>query len=342
MKRWWHRYLRLPHELRDLGIIGLNHRNASLVLPLNPRRLYDRVDNKITTKKLAAARGIAIPETYGVVRTPSDVRRIGQIIGNHDSFVIKPTRGSGGKGVLVICQRENDLYLKGSGVALNITDIKYHLQNIIAGLFSLGGKRDTALIEARVDSSSVVTNLSYQGAPDIRIVILHGYPLMAMLRASTKQSDGRSNLHQGALGIGIDIATGVTTQAIRHGRPITHHPDLKTPLIGVELPNWHDTLKMAVTCHEMCGLGYLGVDLMLDASHQPIMIEINARPGLAIQLANGRGIYPRAEKIRARQRAFPDDSLDEKLAFSQKNFASPNPMILSSDHGHDRNPQPAS
>ena len=321
MKPWWHRYLRLPSELREMGVVGINMRNASLVLPNNPRRLYDLVDNKIRTKKLAEDRGLSVPETYAIVHSPHDIHRFAKTLGERDSFVIKPARGSGGKGVLVISGREDGAFIKPSGARLSLVEVKHHLQNILAGLFSLGGKRDYALVEYRVQAARVMTEISFQGAPDIRVVMLHGYPLMAMMRAATRESDGRSNLHQGAIGIGIDIAGGRTIRAVHHGRLIERHPDLKIPLVDLQIPEWEKILDIAVTCHEMTGLGYLGVDLMIDEEKGPLMIEVNARPGLAIQLANGVGLLKRVGPVRERHRQVPDEERAGKIAFSRKNFA---------------------
>jgi alpha-L-glutamate ligase-like protein len=321
MRRWWHRFLKTPGELRRLGVVGINMRNAEFILPNNPRRLYDLVDNKVRTKKLAESYGIAVPETYGVIRHPKDIRRFHETYGDCDSFVVKPARGSGGKGILVVSGREDGVFLKPSGARMSRDDIRFHLQNIIAGLFSLGGKRDQALVEYRVKAAAAMTALSFQGAPDIRVVLYRGYPVMAMLRASTRESDGRSNLHQGAIGIGIDIATGRTLRAVHHGRPIERHPDLKVALLGIPVPQWPQILAIASTCQTMTGLGYLGVDLMIDEDLGPLMIEVNARPGLAIQLANGVGLLKRLRPIEARARQHPGDSPEEKISFSQQVFA---------------------
>lgn len=318
--RWWHRWLRTPQELKELGVVGINMRNARYLLPNNPRRLYDLVDNKLRTKALAEAEGMTVAETYGVVLTPHDAKMIGRILEGRDAFVIKPTRGSGGKGIMVIDKKVGDYFIKPSGAEVTLEDVKNHVSNILAGLFSLGGKRDFGLIEYRVQPAKLLTDMSFQGAPDIRVVMLHGYPVMAMLRASTKESDGRSNLHQGALGIGIDIATGVTVRAIHHGRPVTHHPDLGIGLIGVQIPQWDVILQMSVTCQAMTGLGYLGVDIMIDENLGPLMIEVNARPGLAIQMANGIGLLKRLEPIVAEHRRKPGADLPAKIAFSKKNF----------------------
>jgi len=318
--KWWHRWFRTPAELRELGVVGINMRNARFLLPNNPRRLYDLVDNKLRTKALAEAEGMSVAETYGVLRTPHDANIVEKILAGRDAFVIKPTRGSGGKGIMVIDKRSGKNFVKPSGAEVTPADLKNHVSNILAGLYSLGGKRDFALIEYRVQPARLLTALSFQGAPDIRVVMLHGYPVMAMLRASTKESDGRSNLHQGALGIGIDIATGMSVRAIHHGRPLTHHPDLGVHLIGVQLPEWDTILSMAVTCHEMTGLGYLGVDIMMDETKGPLMIEVNARPGLAIQMANGIGLLKRLEPVVEQHRRRPGADLATKIAFSKKHF----------------------
>lgn len=318
--KWWHRWMRTPSELRAMGVVGINMRNARYLLPNNPRRLYRLVDDKLQTKALAEANGMTVPKTYGLIRSPMDISRLESLLESQESFVIKPARGSGGKGVLVVDGRRDGRYIKPSGVELGGSELKHHASNILAGLFSLGGNRDTALIEYRVRPSPVMTRISYQGAPDIRVVMLHGYPVMAMLRAATQESDGRANLHQGALGIGIDLASGRTIRAVHYGKQMTHHPDTGVPLIGIEIPGWDKIMNMAVTCQEMTGLGYLGVDLMIDQSLGPMMIEINARPGLAIQMANGVGLMKRLEPAQARHLSHPNATHEEKLAFSRDQF----------------------
>ncbi|MEY4243253.1 MAG: hypothetical protein RLZZ245_838 [Verrucomicrobiota bacterium] len=318
--RWWHRWLLMPRELRQLGVVGINMRNARFLLPNNPRRLYGLVDDKLQTKALAEAEGLSVPQTYAVIRSPHDALRLDQILADQAAFVIKPARGSGGKGVLVIDGRDGAHYVKASGALLSGAEVRHHVSNILAGLFSLGGQRDCALVEYRVRPAKLLTDISYQGAPDIRIVLFHGYPVMAMLRAATLESDGRANLHQGALGIGIDLRSGRTICAVHHGKSVTRHPDLDIGLIGIQMPEWDRILDIAVTCQEMTGLGYLGVDLMIDETLGPLMIEVNARPGLAIQQANGMGLLRRLEPIAAQHRKCPAAGHFERIQFSQLHF----------------------
>lgn len=320
--KWWHRWLLTPRELRERGVVGINMRNARYLLPNNPRRLYRLVDDKLQTKALAERKGLSVPETYAVIRSPRDAAKLEKTLAGHEAFVIKPACGSGGKGVLVIDGRdEQGRFLKPSGAALTLDEVRHHVANILAGLFSLSGQRDCALAEYRVRPAKVLTDISYQGAPDIRIVMLYGYPVMAMLRAATRESDGRANLHQGALGIGIDLATGKTVRAVHHGRPLVMHPDLDVDLIGIQMPQWDKILDIAVTCQEMTGLGYLGVDLMIDETLGPLMIEVNARPGLAIQMANGVGLLRRLEPVVKQHARHPGFGHPEKIAFSRSHFA---------------------
>ena len=147
-----------------------------------------------------------------------------------------------------------------------------------------------------------VANYSFQGVPDIRIVVFQGYPVMAMLRLAARASDGKANLHQGAVGVGLDIATGRGLNAVQYNRPVLLHPDNGLALENLVIEDWETMLIMASHCYEATGLGYMGVDLVVDAQQGPLLLELNARPGLATQMANGRGLRPRLQKVEALRR----------------------------------------
>jgi alpha-L-glutamate ligase-like protein len=317
-EKWWHRWCLTPGELNRLGVVGINARNGRYLLPNNSRKFYRTVDDKVMSKKLAIEMEIPVPELYGTIDSPGGLKNIGKLVEGKEAFVIKPARGSGGKGVLVIQGRSGDAFLKGSGSSLSMEEIRFHISNILGGLFSLGGQRDVAMVEQYIACADEVMAMSYRGAPDVRVVMLHGYPVMAMLRVATKESDGRANLHQGAIGIGIDLETGVSHHAVCHGQPIEIHPDLGTPLLGQQIPDWETVLKLAGLCYEMTHLGYLGADIMIGKEAGPMIIEVNARPGLAIQLANGEGLRDRFqlvhdEALRMQRTA----SLEERIDFSR-------------------------
>lgn len=148
------------------------------------------------------------------------------------------------------------------------------------------------MVENLIQFDDVFDGFSYEGVPDIRVIVFKGYPVMAMMRLSTTASDGKANLHQGAVGVGIDIATGKALRAVQFNRPIEHHPDTGRLLNELVVPHWELLLTLAASAWEMTGLGYLGTDMVLDKVQGPMVLELNARPGLAIQIANGCGLLP--------------------------------------------------
>src|SRR5262249_17012978 len=162
---------------------------------------------------------------------------------------------------------------------------------------SLGGQPDRAIVQQRVRLHPAFAAVAYQGIPDIRIILYRNEPAMAMLRLPTKASNGRANLHQGGLGVGIELASGITHHAIQSNCSIDCHPDTGMPVLSLKVPYWREVLDMARRVAEAVGLGYLGVDIVIDADQGPMLLEANARPGLAIQLANGRGLLPRLRAI---------------------------------------------
>jgi len=293
---WWKTW----KELEAKGIMGINRRNADYVLKYNKRSLYPVVDDKIITKQRAIQAGIHVPEMYGVISTEKEIDKLDEIIGGRSDFVIKPAQGAGGDGILVIADRFEDRYRTISGRIISHSEIEHQISSILTGLYSLGGHRDRALIEYRVTPDQIFKSISYEGVPDIRIIVLMGYPVMAMLRLPTRQSGGKANLHQGAIGVGVDLATGITLKGTWLNSIITKHPDTTNAVDGVQLPNWDGFMKLAAECYELCGLGYIGVDMVLDQEKGPLILELNARPGLNIQIANDCGLTHRTQAVEAR------------------------------------------
>ena len=153
-----------------------------------------------------------------------------------------------------------------------------------------------------------------------RVVFL-GVPVMAMIRLPTRQSDGKANLHQGAIGVGIDLPTGTTRRGVFGTEVVREHPDTEHPLVGLSIPHWDDLLEMSARCCDLSGLGYIGVDFVLDRDRGPMILELNARPGLAIQIANGNGLLHRLRQVEALRDGpgLPATSA-ERAAFARTEF----------------------
>jgi alpha-L-glutamate ligase-like protein len=281
-------------------VLGLNERNADYIMRLNPRRLYPRVDNKVLTKKLAIEAGMPVPELYGVIANQGEVRRFSDIVADRESFVVKPARGSGGDGIIVLVgrsKRKRDSYRYASGLLVSGAEIEHHISNIVGGQYSLAGNPDTALIEYCVHFDPLFADVSYQGVPDIRVIVYRGYPVMSMVRLPTRTSDGKANLHQGAVGAGIDLSTGRTLRGVLGNDVVDEHPDTGALISGLYIPKWDFILQSSARSSEVTGLGYLGVDMVIDKDLGALILEMNARPGLNIQIANGCGLAHRIRRI---------------------------------------------
>jgi alpha-L-glutamate ligase-like protein len=308
----FHNYVR-PEALRAKGILGMNARNYDVIAHHNQRRLYPLVDDKAQTKKLASAIGISTPHLIGMIEHQYEVKNFVSLIQGWTQFVIKPAHGSGGKGVLVIKEWHDDVFITASNKKLSFNEIYQHISNVLSGLFSLGGQYDVALLEEMVNFSDIFKDFSYQGVPDVRVIVYKGFPIMSMMRLATAESGGRANLHQGAVGVGIDIRTGKTLRAVMHNLPISKHPDTGADLLKLEVPFWREHLMIGAKAFEMTGLGYLGADIVLDKKFGPMMLELNARPGLAIQIANGRGLKEVIDRV---DRTYPNNlTAEERVDF---------------------------
>jgi alpha-L-glutamate ligase-related protein len=303
-----------------MGILGMNRRNISYISAYNPRYLMPLVDDKLKTKQLALEHDVPVPEMIGVVDSQPAIKNVELLLRGQKSFCIKPAKGSGGKGILVIIRVEEGRYYRSNGQPIELPDIQRHLSNILAGLFSLGGAMDVAIVEGLIVVDPFLAEYSYEGVPDIRLIVFRGVPVMSMMRLSCAVSQGKANLHQGAVGVGIDVGSGRAVNAVQRDHRVSHHPDTGCDLMRLAVPRWQELLELGCACSDMTGLGYLGVDLVLDANQGPVLLELNARPGLSIQIANHAGLLPRLreiEKLKNPARM----SVRQRIDFARRHFS---------------------
>ena len=123
-------------------ILGMNARNLSYIKPYNYRKWVKLVDNKIKFKKVLQQNNIPTPKLLASIRSYEKLN-------NFDynklpkSFVLKPTSGFGGEGIVVIFgehkKRTADgerQWVKTKGVKLSETMIHNHISNILDGTYS--------------------------------------------------------------------------------------------------------------------------------------------------------------------------------------------------------------
>lgn len=278
-------------------ILGINARRFAR--PLLSRKSLNIADNKLLAKKVLKKAKLPILETYKILKNNSEVESFDYTT-LPNSFVLKPNAGFGGEGIMVVFGRQKknkQNWVRADRSPITQRDLKNHCRNIVDGNFSRLGTPDFAFFEERSKISKLLKPYCHRGIPDIRVVSYNLIPVMAMLRLPTKLSGGRANLHTGGIGVGIDIGTGVTTTATYKGRSIEKLPGTRLLLSGIKIPRWQDFLQITSITQQITGLGFLGLDLALDRDKGPVILEINARPGLNIQLANLAGLAERMERV---------------------------------------------
>jgi alpha-L-glutamate ligase-like protein len=284
--------LRFVSELgaRRQAVVGINRRNVELVYAHNARRDYPIADDKLLTKEVLVRAGVPVSETLVVCRGLFEIAPTLEALASEEDFVVKPASASGGAGILVCGSRVHDgMWRSPNGAAIGRDKLHKRLADIVFGAFSKQ-MEDKAFVERRIRPHAQYSALYADGLCDVRVLVLEGVPVMAMVRVPTRRANGRANLHQGGIGLGVDLETGRTVTAVSRGRPLEVHPETGAPLLGIELPAWAATVRVARRAAEAVPLGYLGVDVVVDEVRGPLILEINARPGLEIQNVHGRGL----------------------------------------------------
>src|SRR5262245_21214950 len=278
----------------------MNQRNAECILDHNPRSLFPVVDDKLHMRDLCLRIGVPTPDIYGVFTFHSELRHLKETLEALDELVIKPCNGSSGRGVMVLTRCGAVEFACHNRDIVPLNAIRQHISDILSGLYSLGGRPDRVVLQERVRLHPAFARISYGGIPDVRVVLYRCEPAMVMLRLPTLASAGRANLHQGGIGAGVELALGRTYHAVQYNRCIQRHPDTGESLVDREVPCWDEVLAMSRKVARAVGLGYVGVDIVVDECKGPMLLEANARPGLAIQIANESGLIPHLRAIDAR------------------------------------------
>lgn len=271
-------------------VLGINRRNVELVLRENPARRLKFADDKLAAKELLERHAVPVAQTLAVCDGPYAIASALSKLEQEQNFVIKPACGGMGRGILVVRERlsEGHFRLAGGGEA-SLDDLGRHMADTVFGTYS-DRLEDRAFVERRIEAHPALAAFWSDGLCDFRVLVLRGRALLAMLRVPTSTSGGRANLHCGGVGLAVDLERGVTTRAVINGTPVQNHPDSGAPLVDVVMPHWQELVDVALRAARAVPLGYLGVDVVLDRDKGPLVLEVNARPGLEIQNVHGLGL----------------------------------------------------
>lgn len=301
------------------SVLGIDRRNRNFVSRYNPWSLFAHT-SKDEMKRTFMQLEIPTPTTYGLVQQRTDLRIVGRIAREHDTFVIKPASGYGGEGILVLSRNggsDKEPTFEAKDRTWTVRDLERHTLSILDGQYS-GGNSDVGIIERRIEPDKRLESYSYGGLPDIRVIILEGFPVMAMSRLPTKESEGAANLHKGAIGLGLSMQDGSAIQAVWRGGLVHTHPDTGADLSTFQVPHWDAVLDLSIRAQAASRLGYVGVDIVLDEIHGPMILELNKRPGLGIQNTNRAGLLKRLNHIESKLLDHRFDPVAERIALMRR------------------------
>ena len=277
------------------GLLGINARNLLYIKPYNAKKAVMLADSKIKTKNFLSARGVPVARLYHVIAGKKELSSF-DFNSLPTSFVIKPNAGYGGEGIVIIKGRKGRNFVRESGSIMTHEELQNHVSDILDGRYSIADISDSCLFEQRLEAPEFLKKMAHKGLPDFRIVVHNLIPVMAMLRLPTEKSAGKANIHLGGIGVGIDISKGELTFATQYDQKIDGIPgfgDVK----GIKIPNWEDFLLTASRVQQITNLGFAAVDMVLDRNMGPVLLEINARAGLQVQVANMAPLRRRLERI---------------------------------------------
>lgn len=284
-------------------ILGINQRNLAYIQPYNSQEAQHIADDKVLTKEILEKAEVPTTRILSLIKSARQLQKFNfELLPK--SFVVKPVSGVEGGGIEIIFNKDKTgTYICTNGKKMDEETLRNHILNILEGRFSHNYLPDHCLIEERVQPHHRFRYYTYKGTPDVRILLFRRIPVMAMIRWPTKESEGKANASKGAVASGIDIATGITTHSLQEDSTGTMHrieyvPGTHLRYSGFKIPYWERMLQYAVRAAKASGLGFCAADFLVDRELGPLLVEMNARPGLRIQVANQDGLKWRLEQVK--------------------------------------------
>ena len=183
----------------------MNARNLSYIKKYNDSTAILLADNKLKTKKYFSKLGVPFAKTFFEIHDRETLKDFSFESIKAESFVLKPNKGSKGKGILIIERRGKQLF--SDGKLLEADMLFRHMRDILDGAYSISGFQDSIIIEERLLPHHDFQDFCTYGLADIRIIVFNYVPVAAMVRIPSVNSSGKANIDQGGIGMGIDIGS---------------------------------------------------------------------------------------------------------------------------------------
>lgn len=277
-------------------ILWQNARNLNYIKWYNDSIAKKLADSKLKTKEFLSEKWISVAETLMVIEKHGDIRE--DSLSHLDlPFVVKPNSWYGWKGIIVFDKKDIDWnYISNWWKIYSKKMLKSHFSDIIDWFFSLSWYRDSIIIEKKILLDHQIELLWKFWLPDIRVLVFNKVPVMAMLRVPTLQSWWKANLHAWACWVWIDIWTGKLTYITKSSKIIKSIPDI-WDIRWIKIPKWEEILTLAVKVQFITNIWYVWCDIVLDDKKWPILLEMNIRPWLEVQVANMSPLKDRLDRV---------------------------------------------
>lgn len=311
-------------------ILWNNARNLLYIKKFNDKKAIRLANNKLETKIFLWERWIPFAKTYWIISNRNELYEFDFSYLPKKTFIIKPNQWSKGNWILIVknISKEENLKPKEKNNFLNFIIKKrekivpyktipthkkelYHiwektindptfrryLLDIIDGKFSMNMGWDKVIIEEKLTPGELFKDFCEYGLADIRIIVFNLVPIATMIRVPTKYSNGKANLAQWWLGLGIEICTGKITSMLRKNKVYTHKfPKEFAHFFGKQIPYRKDILFLSSKAQYYVNLGYLALDRVI-TNEGPKLLEINARAWLEVQKVTNTPLEKILEKI---------------------------------------------
>lgn len=281
---------------KNYGILWQNARNLKYIWEFNDDLAKKLADSKLKTKEFLSNKWVKVSENLAIIKSHSELDNF-DIQSLPLPFVVKPNAGYGGKWIIVFEKKDAEgNFISNDHQIYSSVQLIGHIRDILDGFYSLSWNRDKVIFERKLILDHSIELLGKYGLPDIRVIVFNSVPVIAMLRVPTANSKWKANLHGWACGLWIDIGSGKITYITQFKKMIKSIPGIGD-VRGIEIPHWEDVLRLAVKVQQVTGVWYVGCDIVLDDHFWPLLLEMNVRPGLEVQVANKVPLLERLKKV---------------------------------------------
>jgi hypothetical protein len=254
----------LPHQLAKL---------KKVVQPLEYRILFN---DKYLCALLCQALGIRIPRTYGVLDPARDYRV--QIetwlkASPEQKLIIKPLFGEMGRDIVIAERAANGMVIRSGQTSTPLDHYILRERAIVQDILTQDA-RTAAFSSSSVNTLRVVTMLT----PQDKVIVVN---------ASFRSGVGNAfvdNWSAGGVSVGVDCRKGSLKKYAydKKSNRYATHPTSGVVFENHPVPEWDRVCSTAAAVQKAFSFyRLLGLDMALDHSGEPVLIEANGAPDLA-------------------------------------------------------------